>query len=371
MLEQAMTRVHRWALDRADTQWVDYVVSNTMTDLNRRLNGFLWTYDLKAQVVRVLEEAAGVKTYVLRPNQHWRGFRPGQHVEVIVPGPEGGPWRRYYSISGRPGQCISITVKQADGGQVSRWMHAHLKPGMVLRIGHPQGRFCYQGQAKVLFLTAGSGITPCHSMVSALLADDTADRPDLQIIAQFRRADDVIFKNELRQWASQGVNVTTALSGEAPLQGHAPKVDLALLQAQCPDLLERDIYLCGPSGFMNQMMEHFRTLNVDLGRVHTERFALPAAPQAQSCVDEFDAEGAEVVFQHLGARITLTAQDKGKTLLQLAQARGVSLESGCQQGMCGTCKLTVHAGEVSGNVLGQAAYLCTSYPASRTVVLGA
>jgi ferredoxin len=117
------------------------------------------------------------------------------------------------------------------------------------------------------------------------------------------------------------------------------------------------------------MIGHLQSLKVDLTRVHTERFVAVEPTQAQA--GGFVAEGAEVFFQHLNTRITLTAGDQDKTLLQVARDHGVNLESGCCQGMCGTCKLTVHDGEVSGNVLGKAVYLCTSYPASRTLTLDA
>ncbi|CAH0348265.1 iron-sulfur cluster-binding domain-containing protein [Aquabacterium sp. CECT 9606] len=373
MLDRALARVNGWALDAVAPEWVDYVVSNTMTDFNRWFNGFLWTYELKALVEQVIDEAPGVKTFVLRPNQHWRGFQPGQHVEVFLP-IGGDTVRRYYSLSGLPNDRFSITVKQTEGGQASRWMHQHLRAGMPLKIGHPQGRFCHQGQAKVLFLCAGSGITPCHSMVSALLAQPEAERPDIQVMAQFRQASEVIFWETLQQWAQDGLNVTTALSGlsaeQVCLPGLAPRLDAVQLQKHCPDLLDRDIYLCGPIGFMTQMIEHLRALNVDLGRVHTERFVV-AEPPSASPGAEFEIAGAEVFFQHLNTRITLTEEDQGKTLLQLGLDHGVLLESGCCQGMCGTCKLTVHEGQVSGNSLGKAVYLCTAYPASRQLVLDA
>lgn len=372
MLERVLARANRWALDNVQHQWVDYVVSNTMTDLNRKLNGFLWTYELKAHVEKVVDEAPGVKTFVLRPNQHWRGFKAGQHIEVILP-IEGETVRRHYSASPLPRGRFSITVKQLKQGRVSPWMHQHLRAGMNLRIGHPQGRFCHEGQAKLLFLSAGSGITPCHSMVTTLLAQDAARRPGIQVMAQFRQDSDVIFREALQAWRDAGVKVTTALSGLAPTQACPPggtsRLDAEQIHALCPDLLERDIYLCGPTGFMAQMMDHLRALNVDLTRVHTERFV--TAQEAPSAPGEFEAEGAEVFFQHLGARITLTAEDQGKTLLQVGRDHGLDLESGCCQGMCGTCKLNLHEGEVSGNVLGKAVYLCTAYPASRSLVLDA
>lgn len=372
MLDRALARVNGWALDTVAPQWVDYVVSNTMTDFNRWFNGFLWTYDLKALVEQVIDEAPGVKTFVLRPNQHWRGFQPGQHVEVFLP-IDGQTVRRYYSLSGLPGGRFSITVKQTTTGLASNWMHQNLRAGMGLKVGHPQGRFCHQGQSRLLFLCAGSGITPCHSMISALLAQPESERPDIQLMAQFRQASDVIFLETLQQWAQDGLKVTTALSSLAPeqicLPDLAPRLDAEQLRQHCPDLLDRDIYLCGPTGFMNEMIAHLQALNVDLTRVHTERFVL--AHPADAADSDFVAEGAEVFFQHLGARITLTAEDQGKTLLQVGLDHGVQLESGCCQGMCGTCKLTVHEGQVSGNSLGKAVYLCTAYPASRNLVLDA
>lgn len=375
MLERALALANRWTLDHVAADWVDYVVSNTMTDFNRWANGFLWTYELKAQVVAVVDESPGVKTFVLRPNQHWHDFKPGQHVEVSLP-IEGEVVRRHYSASPASRGRFSITVKRQDQGRASRWMHEHLRPGMALKLSHAQGSFYLDGQsqAKVLYLCAGSGITPCHSMVTALLDKPAAERPDIQVMAQFRQASEVIFQSALQRWSESGVKVTTALSAEAgglsALPGHVvTRLDAASLLQHCPDLRERDIYLCGPGGFMAGMIDALQALGVDMKRVRTERF-VPVTPSAQA-TPHFEADGAEVYFQHMDKLITLTPLDQGKTLLQLATDHGLALESGCGQGMCGTCKLRVNEGQVSGNVLGQVAYLCSSYPASTRVVLDA
>ena len=71
MLERTLNAASRWALDRVGHDRVDYLVSNTMTEFNRKVMPFLWTYELKAVVEQVLNEATDVKTFVLRPNQHW------------------------------------------------------------------------------------------------------------------------------------------------------------------------------------------------------------------------------------------------------------------------------------------------------------
>jgi ferredoxin-NADP reductase len=373
MFDRALAPINRWALDHVDHRWVDYVVSNTMTDFNRWVNGFLWTYELKAQVLHAADEAPGVKTFVLRPNQHWRGMKAGQFIEVILK-IGGQDVRRHYSPTVLPNGRLSITVKATENGVASRWLHQNVKRGMQIRLGRPQGRFCLEARpaqpGKVLFLCAGAGITPCHSIVTELLSRPAGERPDVQVMAQFRQAQDVLFKEDLRtRWPKSGVKVNLALSAATAGQTEAPRLDATQLRRLCTDVLEREIYLCGPAGFMASMIAELRVLGVDMARVHTERFS--TAEAFSGSPDDFVVVGAEVYFQHLDTSITLTPQDQGQTLLQLARSRGIDVESGCCQGMCGTCRLTLHEGQASGNVLGKVVYLCTAYPASTRVVLDA
>lgn len=369
MLDAALARANIWMLEHVDPKWIDYVASNTMTDLNRRLNGFIWTYELQAQVVAVRDEAPGVKTFVLRPNQLWQGFEPGQHVELVLPiqDVQGQPVKRFYSVSPQPQGRFSITVKQTRQGRASRWLHENLRVGHRLPIGQAQGRFVRRPeQGKLLYLCAGSGITPCHSMVSAALAEPAAQRPQLQVIAQFREAADLIFKDDLAAWKQAGIKVDTLFSAGSPQGLPASRLDAEHLRRLCPDLEQREVFLCGPEGFMHGMIQALQSLGVDPMRIHTERFNVSHLTPSTG----FSVAGTEVRFKHLDACFTMTAADEGKTLLQAALDHGVNLEHGCTQGMCGTCKLSVHEGQVSGNVLGRAVYMCTSFPASREIVLG-
>ena len=63
-------------------------------------------------------------------------------------------------------------------------------------------------------------------------------------------------------------------------------------------------------------------------------------------------------------------EDGTGTLLELGLENGLNLEKGCKKGICGTCKLLLHEGEVEGNTLGKVVYLCTAFPSSELVVLG-
>lgn len=370
MLEATLARLNRWALKHVGRDWLDYIASNTMTDFNRRWNDFIWTYDLKAIVVAVKDEAPGVKTITLMPNQRWKHMVPGQHIALSTP-LDGQIVSRYYSLSPLEDHCFTITVKQVAQGRLSNWVHEHLRPGMTVDIGQPQGHFCYSQQAKVLFICAGSGITPCYSIATAVLGQTHA--PDIAFYAQFSTSQDVIFADTLRQWSSAGVKVTTALSRPSEADkvcGHfAPTLDADNIDALIPDFRERDIYLCGPQGFMDKVISALKDKGYDLNRLHSERFV--AHDTHALTPSDFKTAQAEIYFQHLDQRIQLTEADQGLTLMQIAEQHSVHIETGCRQGMCGTCKLTLRQGEVSGNTLGNAVYLCTAFPASNKLVLDA
>ena len=363
MLKRSLNSVNRLALKHLGRHWVDYIASNTMTEFNRRHNDFIWTYELKALIVGIKNEADGVKTFTLLPNQHWKHMKAGQHIEVSAT-VNGQTVSRYYSLSPIQRGRFTITVKRVDGGVLSNWLHEHAHTGMALTIAHPEGQFVYQQQRKVLFICAGSGITPCYSMITDRLAHD--QKPDMALYAQFSNTSDTIFADTLKSWKTQ-FDVRVAYSQEAHQPG---KLIHALpLREQYPDLDERDVYLCGPQGFMDHIIGMLTREGFDLSRLHCERFV--AQSFAAQPAGDFDPVGAEVYFQHIDTHVCLTAEDKGRTLMEIAESRDLHLEVGCRQGMCGTCKLTLKSGQASGNVLGHAVYLCSAYPASRKVVLDA
>lgn len=366
-----LSRLNKLALRHVGRDWLDYIASNTMTDFNRRWNTFIWTYELQAIVVAVKDEAEGVKTFKLMPNQLWKGMTPGQYITVKAK-IDGEDVQRSYSLSPLDEDgCFTITVKRVASGKLSPWLHSHAKPGMVLPIEQPQGRFVYRQQSKVLFLCAGAGITPCYSMLQDMMGQ--AMRPDMAMYAQFTTSQDVIYKDTLQRWRSEGLQLTTALSRPTAADKadthFSPALSADNIDALLPDFRERDIYLCGPQGFMDKMVQILKDKGYDLDKLDTERFVSHDIHTLTP--SDFKTAQAEIHFRHLDKHIVLTEADEGRTLMQIAEHHGVPIESGCRQGMCGTCKLTIKEGQVSGNTLGNAVYLCTSHPASNKLVLDA
>ncbi len=352
-----LTLFNRFLINQLGRDHSEYLASNTMNLINQKLNPFIWTYDLKALVLKRVSENPEVITVSLLPNQHWQGAIAGQYIDLqlLI---DGQPYQRSYSISAISDQAITITIKKIKGGKVSEWLHQHLKTGQILDISQAKGSFVYQDQAKLLLICAGTGITPGFSIVSDLL-NRPLKTPDIQFFAQFSTQDDLIFSQKLKSWAKK-IQLRLAFSQTKP----ETRLSAANFKQYFPDFQQRSIYLCGPEGFMHEVIAILEQENYDLSQLKVEKFVTaPFSNRSnQAC--------SSVYFKHYNTTIPLSAADQHKTLLEIGLENGLNLEKGCERGICGSCKLVLHAGAVTGNTLGQAVYLCTAYANSETVVLG-
>lgn len=347
------------------TELIEYVTSNTMNELTRRINPFLWTYQKKVQIVAIHRENHAVKTFVLRPNQHMNGALPGQHLKIEVPSaPE--PLTRYYSISSiRKDGTFTITVKRCHEGAVSNWLHKHAKIGTILKCSDPEGQFIYQGQEKCLFLSAGVGITPCYSIVDAI---QNQDQVDIEVYAIFKRTTDLVYEQQMKRWPAH-IKRHITVANSLDQQYYEKPFDLtsgALLKA-FPDIHERTVYLCGPPPFMDKVINLLEEIKFNFDQLNIERFnfVAPAPGDEQENSDVL----AEIRFNKLGQTVQMTKADQGKTVLEIAENHGIHLEHGCRSGMCGTCRTQISEGCVSGNQIGKVIYPCTCYPASERITL--
>ena len=112
-------------------------------------------------------------------------------------------WRAY-SITSDPGRadgCISVTPKLVESGKVSPYLLRVARPGVIVRLGGVEGAFTLPDPlpAKLLFISAGSGITPIMSMLRSI--DSGEGITDAVHLHSARTADDVIFGAQLRDIA--------------------------------------------------------------------------------------------------------------------------------------------------------------------------
>ncbi len=345
---------------------------------------------LVCRAVRV--ETHDVKTFVFSGRSPCRfRFKPGQFITLDVPVDDTVVNRCYTvaSSAARPHR-IAITVKRVPGGPVSNWLHDHMVPGRALRAVGPMGVFSPAGRppAKYLFLSAGSGITPLMSMARTL--DDLAVERDVVFVHAARSPADIIFRAELDAMARGGTgfrlaHLCEATGGEPQWPGYTGRLSLPMLRLIAPDLLERDLYVCGPGPFMAAVRAMAREAGVDPARYHEESFNFAELPaEVAADADAVEAPpAAETPAVAAGFKIEFTKSGRtiecgGDTrILEAASAAGIRLPSSCSRGLCGTCKSRLlsgrvemkHGGGIRQREIDQGQILlCCSRPVSDLVI---
>ncbi|MGA3540384.1 ferredoxin reductase [Micromonosporaceae bacterium DT194] len=284
--------------------------------------------DLRGRIVAIDPEGPDAATVTIRPGRGWRGHVPGQYIRVGVDVDGVRQWRAYSvtSVAGRADECISITVKAIPDGVVSNHLVRRAQPGAVIQLDQAQGDFVLPdpAPAKILFLTAGSGITP----VMGMLRNGAHTAADVVLLHSAPTEADVIFGAELRRLAAEGtirlVERHTGVDGMLTVDE---------LDDLVPDHCERQTWACGPIGLLDAVEEHWAGRGV-AERLHTERFR----PTVIS-----PGEGGTVTFSKAG--VTLDA-DGSTAILDAGESAGVLMPSGCRMGICYGCVLPLREGAV-------------------------
>lgn len=238
-----------------------------------------WTSARHAYLVAdVVQETHDVVTLRFVPKEP-RALRylPGQSVTLSVP-VEGGAQRRAFAISSSPSRpfTLDLTVKRVPGDPVSSWLADHLAVGDEVLLEAPSGQFsCFHWAApKMLFLVGGSGMAQVMGMLRWIT--DVSAPVDVAVLNSIRTPGDLIFGAELESIAARhssvSVTVTMTRSRACPggWLGLSGRVDSSRLRAAVPDLVEREVFLCGPAAFTAAMVECLMAEGVPADRIHQE-----------------------------------------------------------------------------------------------------
>ena len=292
----------------------------------------LWSSrELRGKVVEVRQETETAATLVIQPGWGWQGsYQAGQYVGIGAQ--KDGRWHwRSYSLTSTPvreSKTISITVKAMPEGFLSGHLVNGLAPGTIVRLAPPQGDFVLPEPppAKVLFLTAGSGLTPVMAMLRTL--DRRGHVPDVRLVHSAPTEADVLFRDELHALAAThpGLELHEQLTDSMGL------LDLADLGALVPDWAERQTWACGPPAMLDAAEQVWERAGVK-DRLHLERFSIALSGAG--------GEGGEVTFGRTGKSVTV---DGATTLLQAGEDAGVQMPFGCRMGICQSCVLPLSAG---------------------------
>ncbi|MEO5710358.1 MAG: hybrid-cluster NAD(P)-dependent oxidoreductase [Nocardioidaceae bacterium] len=341
-------------------------------------------FDEELVCTDVLSVTHDVATFVLSsPVGRLFGFRPGQYLTVHVDA-FGVPLERCYTISSAPTrpESLAITVKRTPGGPMSNWLHDHLEVGARLRVSGPLGDFTLDAHpaTRHLFLSAGSGATPMMSMTRTL--NDLSEPHDVVFVHSARSPADIVFRRELEQMHADGAGIAVATvcetdPGDPTWHGVVGRLTRAMLERLVPDLLQREIFTCGPPLYLESVRVLLDEAGVDPARVHRESFLLGSRTDPDLPPPGAAPPGVAPYSVELRRSGRTVVCDGRTTVLQAAAAAGIALPSSCGEGVCGTCRTTLLAGSVDMQHGGgirpreialQQVLLCCSRPLEDLVV---
>jgi stearoyl-CoA 9-desaturase NADPH oxidoreductase len=303
-----------------------------------RLANPLWSArELRGRILEVRRETQDSATLVIKPGWGFSfDYEAGQYMGIGLLVDGRWCWRSYSLTSspvttraGRP-RTVTITVKAMPEGFLSAHLVDGVKPGTIVRLAAPQGNFVLPdpAPAAMLFVTAGSGITPVMSMLRTLVRRDQIT--DVVHLHSAPTAHDVMFAAELEQLAVAHPGYRLQLRATRT----KGRLDFARLDAEVPDWRARQTWACGPEAMLNSAEQAWSAAGIK-DRLHLERFAVSKAAPAGA--------GGRVTFAKSEKS---TVADAATSLMDAGERLGVQMPFGCRMGICQSCVVTLSEGHV-------------------------
>lgn len=251
-------------------------------------------------------------------------FAPGAHIDVHLPG---GLIRQYSLVNDCEDHsqfCIGVLREpQSRGGSIV--LYDQVKVGDTLQISVPRNRFELQPAAHSLLLAGGIGITPILCMARRL---------------QAQGADFTLHYSCRSRTRAAFLAPVEALAPHSQLHfDDQPDtaLDAAALLAQAVHA-RAQVYVCGPSGYLEFIRSQARAVGLPDAQLHFERFTLGESDRPQ-------AGGADVAFQvQLASTGEVFDIPADETITHALDRQGVFIPVSCEEGICGTCLTGVKSG---------------------------
>jgi vanillate O-demethylase ferredoxin subunit len=273
---------------------------------------------LQVLVNRKLKVAEGICSFelCLANGGLLPAFTAGAHVDVHLP----SGVVRQYSLCNAPQErhrYLIGVLKDPSSRGGSQAMHELVEQGQILHISEPRNLFPLATEGSTHLLIAGGiGITPMLAMAYELERQGS----DFELHYCFRSRDRAAFLEALETAPFANRIMLHDDSSATP-----SKLDArALLQSPEPG---RHLYVCGPGGFMDYILECANVSGWPQEQVHREFFA--AAP-----IDHDADQAFEVKLARSGRVFQIPAD---RSVLEVLDEAGVEIETSCEQGICGAC----------------------------------
>ncbi|WP_145002348.1 2Fe-2S iron-sulfur cluster-binding protein [Pseudomonas oryzihabitans] len=342
------------------------------------------------RIARIVQESTTIRSFHLEAldGAGLPPYQAGQFLTLrVTPDADQPPLVRSYSLSSAPADgSYRISVKRE--GAVSRLLHDQLRVGDLLDTRAPAGDFTLATAEtrSLVLLAAGIGITPLLAMLRQALDEGRrTQRPrPITLFYAARNLAERAFTRELTELAataSGSVRVIKVLSDTTNAlpevdYDEAGRIDLGLLGRYLP-FGDHAFYLCGPAAFTQGLYDGLRGYGIEDARIHAEAFGPAGLVRTRAAAAERRPPAATtaVPVRFAAARQEAQWTPAAGSLLELAEAQGLSPAFSCRAGHCGSCRTRVLAGAVTyeqepaARVGAGEALLCCARPAEGTARL--
>jgi len=298
---------------------------------------------------------------------------------------------RTYTLSNKYSkEHYRISVKKESMGKASSALH-DLAVGAKLNVGTPLGDFVLPDrQRDIVMISAGVGITPMMAMLESLVEktkegeispsatrkllffhgvrnfQEQAFRERLvELHDLYEWLDIFFFYSEQNQLIPENIEITH--------KQFESRINLEALSGFL-QFARYDFFLCGPLEFMQYIYCGLRDIGIERRYIHYETFGEGVLSHKHDTDDTINLPSQSTVYFRR-SEITEVWKPTNGSLLEFAEAQGLSPKKNCRAGKCGTCSVTLVEGEVTypvkpviapaeGQVL-----ICCGYPATDTKVV--
>ncbi|WP_300599333.1 iron-sulfur cluster-binding domain-containing protein [Niabella sp.] len=303
------------------------------------------------RIAAIIEETAHAKTFIVEPLDGWQPvYRPGQFLTLVFQN-HLGEQRRSFSISSSPvtDRRLAFTVKKLDNGEFSRYLIYKARTGDVLKTSGISGFFVLpevtQGK-QFCFLAAGSGITPCFSLIKTLLA--TTDAQIILLYSNRSEADTIFYEAlKLLRDAYAGRLLIHFMFSNHPqvLQKRLSHWVLTHLLAQhLPVQIRRNtlFYICGPYDYMLMAEISLKSNGVKGNQIMKEDF-YPLPRLVKPRPPDLEAHKVTIYIGRVVRELVVQYPD---AITAAGKRTGLTLPYSCESGQCGSCVATCTSGKI-------------------------
>ncbi len=274
-------------------------------------------------------------------------YLPGQFVTLALPTPQETLYRSYSLCSdGNSSAPWEITIKKQHKGAVSTYFYHHVDEGTLLYSSLPRGTFTLPRRmttdTPLIFIAAGSGITPIYGMLRALDHMGDYQQPQVQLHYASKTPREMIYHGELmaidpyESWLRQ-FHYFSADGDRMTVENILETAGIAARKAHW--------YVCGPELLKQELHQRLSKMRVPDTQIHAEVFAVREAPAYRA---PGMSTGGHIHVKDTNMDLEFDPQE---TLLAALERQGYRPDFNCRIGLCGTCKLQILEG--SANPVGE------------------